>query len=86
MLHSPKQEHSSALGLGLYTSREHPKLEEFGQPRDFRWDRIVDEQGTPVQVTTVEGARPLNKDEMDRIRTAPYKLPGATVSAGEATR
>ncbi|HLE42416.1 MAG TPA: hypothetical protein VJB36_00210, partial [Methylomirabilota bacterium] len=63
-----------ALGLGLYTSREHPKLEEFRQPRDFRWDRIVDETGTPVQGTTVEGARPLNREEMDRIRQAPYKL------------
>jgi hypothetical protein len=62
-----------ALGLGQFTSREHPKLEAFGQAREFRWDRIVDEEGTPVQVTTVEGARPLNRAEMDRIRNAPYK-------------
>jgi hypothetical protein len=75
-----------ALGLGMYTSREHPKLEEFGQPRDFRWDRIVDEDGVPVQVTTVEGARPLNRGEMDRIRNAPYKLPGATANAGGEQR
>jgi hypothetical protein len=64
-----------ALGLGLYTTREHPKLGEFGQPPDFRWDRIVDEDGRPLQATTVEGARPLSKAEMDRIRTAPFKLP-----------
>jgi hypothetical protein len=64
------------LGLGMFTSKEHPKLEEFGQPADYRWDRIVDEEGRPLQVTTVEGARPLTKDEMDRIRSAPYKLEG----------
>lgn len=74
-----------ALGLGLYASREHPKLEEFGQPRDFRWDRIVDEEGHALQVTTVEGARPLNREEMDRIRNAPYKLPPATAAAGTHT-
>ncbi len=73
-----------ALGLGLYTSREHPKLEEFGQAADFRWDRIVDEEGHALQVTTVEGARPLNREEMDRIRSAPYKLPGATAGGGAA--
>ena len=64
-----------ALGLGLYTSREHPKLEEFGQPRDFRWDRIVDQDGVPQQGTTVEGARPLTREEMHRLRSAPYKVP-----------
>jgi hypothetical protein len=63
-----------ALGLGGYPSREHPKLEAFGQPPDFRWDRIVDEDGVPVQVTTVDGARPLNRAEMDRLRGAAYKL------------
>lgn len=64
-----------ALGLGLYTSREHPKLTEFRQPADYQWDRIVDEEGTPLQATSVEGARPLRKDEMERIRRAPYKFP-----------
>jgi len=68
----------------MYTSREHPKLEEFRQPRDFRWDRIVDETGVPVQQTTVEGARPLNREEMDRIRRAPYKL--SPPARPEATR
>jgi hypothetical protein len=64
-----------ALGLGLFTSREHPKLEEFGQPANYRWDRIVDEEGVPVQVTTVQGARPLSREEMERIRRAPFKRP-----------
>ena len=63
-----------ALGLGLFTSREHPKLGEFRQAPDFRWDRIVDEAGHPQQVTTIEGARPLTRAEMERIRRAPYKL------------
>ncbi|MBI4638964.1 MAG: hypothetical protein HY727_21715 [Candidatus Rokubacteria bacterium] len=65
-----------ALGLGAFTTREHPKLSEFGQPADFRWDRIVDEAGRLEQVTTVEGARPFTKEEMERIRTAPFKTPG----------
>jgi len=63
-----------SLGLGMYTSREHPKLEEFRQHRDFRWDRIVDERGVPQQATTVEGARPLTREEMVRLKAAPYKL------------
>ena len=67
-----------ALGLGAFTSREHPKLGEFGQPSDYRWDRIVDEDGHPLQATTVEGARPLNREEMDRIRSAPFKVPGGS--------
>ncbi len=64
-----------ALGLGAFTSKEHPKLEEFKQPADYRWDRIVDEEGRPLQATTVDGARPLNREEMDRIRAAPFKTP-----------
>jgi len=75
-----------ALGLGMFTSKEHPKLEEFRQPADYRWDRIVDEDGHPLQATTVDGARPLSREEMDRIRNAPYKLPGATANAGDARR
>jgi len=68
-----------ALGLGMFTSKEHPKLEEFRQPAEYRWDRIVDEEGNALQATTVDGARPLSREEMDRIRNAPYKLPaGAT--------
>lgn len=67
-----------ALGLGLFTSKEHPKLEEFRQARDFQWDRIVDEDGVPQQSQTVDGARPLNRAEMDRIRNAPFKTPYGT--------
>jgi hypothetical protein len=64
-----------AVGLGLFTTREHPKLSEFRQPIDYKWDRIVDEEGIPQQVTTVEGARPLDKDEIALMRNAPYKAP-----------
>jgi hypothetical protein len=64
-----------ALGLGAFTSKEHPKLEEFKQPADYRWDRIVDEDGRPLQAQTLDGTRPLNRDEMDRIRRAPFKTP-----------
>jgi hypothetical protein len=67
-----------AVGLGLFTTREHPKLSEFRQPIDYKWDRIVDEEGIPQQVTTVEGARPLDKDEIARMRNAPYKAPART--------
>lgn len=66
------------VGLGLFTSREHPKLIEFKQGADFRWDRIVDEHGVPQQVTTVEGARPFNAEEIERIRRALYKHPPQT--------
>jgi len=75
-----------ALGLGMFTSKEHPKLEEFRQPADYRWDRIVDADGHALQATTVDGARPLSREEMDRIRNAHYKLPGATANAGDARR
>ena len=71
-----------ALGLGLFTTKEPPKLSEFQQPLDFRWDRIVDEEGRPLQATTVDGARPLTREEMDRIRNAPYKLPAGTTNGG----
>ena len=64
-----------ALGLGAFTSKEHPKLEEFKQPAEYRWDRIVDEDGRPLQAQTLEGTRPLNRDEMDRIRGAAFKTP-----------
>lgn len=35
----------------------------------------ADEAGRPLQETTVDGARPFTKAEMERIRNAPYKLP-----------
>jgi cytochrome c554/c'-like protein len=76
-----------ALGLGAFTSKEHPKLEEFKQPADYRWDRIVDEDGRPLQVQTLDGTRPLNREEMDRIRGAPFKTPyGAHPVAGALRR
>jgi hypothetical protein len=75
-----------ALGLGLFTTREHPKLSEFQQPIDFRWDRIVDEEGRPLQATTVDGARPLNREEMERIRNAPYKLPASAGGNGREAK
>jgi hypothetical protein len=72
-----------ALGLGLFTTKEHPKLSEFQQPLDFRWDRIVDENGQPLQTTTVEGARPFTKDEMQRIRSVPLKQTGVNHQPAE---
>ena len=67
-----------SLGLGAFTSREHPKLEEFKQPADYRWDRIVNEDGRPQQAQTLDGTRPLNRQEMDRMRAAPFKTPYGT--------
>ena len=58
-----------ALGLGAATSKDYPKLTGL-MPDDFVWDRIVDEEGRPVQETSMEKARPFNKDEMNRIRRA----------------
>ena len=75
-----------ALGLGAFTSKEHPKLEEFKQPADYRWDRIVDEDGRPLQAQTLDGTRPLNRDEMDRIRGASFKTPYVSHPAGAARR
>lgn len=75
-----------ALGLGGFTTREHPKLAEFGQPAEFRWDRIVDEDGRRQQATTVEGARPLTKAEMDRIRNAQFKVPGYRGQPGSSVQ
>ncbi|MBI1820880.1 MAG: hypothetical protein HYR79_04140 [Nitrospirae bacterium] len=58
-----------ALGLGSATSKEYPKLAPL-MPADFVWDRIVDEEGRPVQETSLKNSRPLNKTEMDKIRNA----------------
>ncbi len=63
-----------ALGLGGVATKDYPKLGELRQPAEFRWDRIVDEEGRPLQATTVDGARPLTREEMERIRRAPFKL------------
>lgn len=62
-------ESNKVLGLGSATSKDYPKLAPL-MPADFLWDRIVDEQGHPVQETSLKNSRPLNKTEMDRIRNA----------------
>jgi hypothetical protein len=62
-------ESRKALGLGASTSKDYSKLKGL-MPDDFVWDRIVDENGKPVQQTSLEQARPFNKAEMDRIQGA----------------
>jgi hypothetical protein len=57
------------LGLGSATSKEYPKLAPL-MPADFVWDRIVDEEGHPVQETSLKNSRPLSRSEMNRIRNA----------------
>jgi len=57
---------SKALGLGsgIYDIKDNfPD----GAPIDFELERIVDEDGKQLQSTNHEGARPFNKEEMDRI-------------------
>lgn len=65
-------ESNKVLGLGSATSKDYPKLAPL-MPADFLWDRIVDEEGHPVQETSLKNSRPLNKAEMDRIRNAMKK-------------
>jgi len=67
-------ESRKALGLGASTEKEYPKLKGL-MPDGFLWDRIVDEDGRPVQETSLEKARPLNKTEMARIQDALKKAP-----------
>jgi hypothetical protein len=62
-------ESDKALGLGAAMTKMYPKLSGL-MPADFLWDRIVDEEGRPVQETSINRARPLNKEEMRRIREA----------------
>jgi len=62
-------ESRKALGLGASTSKDYPKLKGL-MPDNFLWDRIVDEQGHPVQQTSLEQARPFNRLEMERMRGA----------------
>lgn len=65
-------ESKKALGLGAARTKDHPKLKGL-MKEDFLWDRIVDEEGRPVQETSVERARPFNQEEMDRVRRAVKK-------------
>jgi len=55
---------SKALGLGsgFYISRDN------GLDIDFELERIVDEEGSQIQETAHEGARPFNREEQNRIR------------------
>jgi len=54
---------SKAVGLGggVYDSAAN------GLPVDFELERIVDENGKQLQNTTHEGARPFNREELQRI-------------------
>lgn len=49
------------LGSGIYNSKAN------GLPVDFELERIVDENGRQLQQTSHEGARPFNKEELQRI-------------------
>ena len=49
------------LGGGVYSSAAN------GLPIDFELERIVDENGKQIQETSHEGARPFNKEELQRI-------------------
>ena len=50
------------LGSGIYDSFAN------GLNIDFELERIVDEEGNQIQTTNHVGARPFNKEEMDRMR------------------
>jgi hypothetical protein len=57
---------TKALGLGggyYDVQKNFPN----GAPIDFELERIVDEEGTQIQETAHEGARPFNKEELQRI-------------------
>ena len=59
---------NKALGLGggIYDiKRNFPAGD---APVDFESERIVDENGKQLQQTARDGARPFNKEEMERIR------------------
>ncbi|WP_153916802.1 multiheme c-type cytochrome [Shewanella sp. TC10] len=52
------------LGSGVYdVEKNFPE----GQAPAFELERFVDEEGNQLQSTSHEGARPFNKEEMDRI-------------------
>ncbi|HEX9757836.1 MAG TPA: hypothetical protein VGB26_08555 [Nitrospiria bacterium] len=75
-------ESEKALGLGASPTKNYPKLTGF-MPEEFLWDRIVDERGNPAQETSLESARPFNREEMQLIRQAvTKKVYVESVSAG----
>ena len=50
------------LGSGFYISEKN------GLDIDFELERIVDEEGNQIQATSHYGARPFNKEEIEKIR------------------
>jgi len=56
-----------ALGLGTGTYNIKANFPDGPAPINFEPERIVDENGTQLQATNHEGARPFNKEEIDRI-------------------
>lgn len=57
--------HANRKALGLGSGYYDPKAS--GLPIDFELERIVDENGNQIQATSHYGARPFNKEEMERI-------------------
>jgi nitrate reductase cytochrome c-type subunit len=57
--------HSDSKALGQYAGGIDTVAQ--GWPISFPLERIVDEQGTPLQETFYPGARPFSKQELDRI-------------------
>jgi len=57
--------HSNSKALGQYAGGIDTVAQ--GWPISFPLERIVDEQGTPLQETFYPGARPFSKQELDRI-------------------
>lgn len=59
---------SKALGLGggIYDIKKN--FPDGDAPVDFELERFVDEEGKQLQQTARDGARPFNKEEMQRIR------------------
>jgi cytochrome c553 len=57
--------HASRKALGLGSGFYDPEAN--GLPIDFEWERIVDEDGHPIQDTAHRGARPFNLEEMQKI-------------------
>ena len=53
------------LGSGFYDIKDN--FPDGDAPIDFELERIVDENGKQLQATNHKGARPFNKEEMDRI-------------------
>ena len=56
-----------ALGLGTGTYNIKANFPDGPAPVDFEPERIVDESGNQLQATNHEGARPFNKEEMEKI-------------------